>query len=35
LLVETPPHGRPHEQDHVRTMYFTCDKCAQVKIVEE
>jgi DNA-directed RNA polymerase subunit M/transcription elongation factor TFIIS len=35
LMVEIPAHGQPNEQDHPRTRYFTCERCAQIQVLEE
>jgi len=35
LLIEINPHPQPHQQDHPKTMYFRCETCAHIQIVEE
>jgi len=34
-MLDVPRHPVPYQQDHPRTMYFRCENCAHIKIVEE
>jgi hypothetical protein len=35
LLTEIRDHPQPKEQGHAWVLYFRCEKCAQIQIVEE
>jgi len=34
-LVDVVVHPVPHQKGQPRTIYFRCDSCAQIKIIEE
>ncbi len=35
LLIDIAHNPQRYDQDHPRTLYYRCDSCRQIQIVEE